>query len=891
MSQPQVERNFLRGRRDFLKFCTHITKYDTQHGKDPVLFMQPLADNSILPTLNYFPVCMSSIDSAYEVMHRYNVDGYGCHFALHEFGSAGKMDKGRVSENCSRVRCYCVDVDSFIEVSEIEKICSYFNPSLVVASSRMKNFGYKTHVYWMLDVSDERKCGVLLESWGDIQLALAYKMDEFLGVKGVSDKGIRSLSKTLRLPGFLHQKDLSNIFLSRIVYASLENKITAESLRDWFKGLGVDGKYIEKCHGNLQQKKKKIQNQNTGITREVKAQKSEIDGFQSRYLGAEEGSRNQTLMAYVSELFCFRHFSFNEALGAALVENKLANVPPLDKGEVEKIVHSRFENWKDSLTLGLQRRIQEGDSLCAKRLFNEDLQQEHKGCREQESTEDRTTSYNYSDVSEFASLVSDAAVAARMCQRYAGGIGKHSHEDTLCAYNPKTGLWRVSDAQVYSRVRFVLSDMIREEGVLKGFYDKKGQFAEDLFEGFKEKMFSSRKHDSVCKILKNTPGIEIDGARFNADSQLLHMDDGVLDIRNGELKRHDKEHLMTFSCGYGFGDAVGGLRKIREYMQVDSRGVWKDGNLWQQFLYEIMDGDLEMCAYLQQVLGYVLCGENPHELMFFLYGTGSNGKTIFIETACRLLGSYSFAVPISIFLENTRENKASIVAQLPGKRLISTSEIGKDKAWDEQVIKDLSGGDKINARQLFERSFEYQPGFKTLVRGNHKPIIKGCDLGIWRRIVLLPFEVTISEAKKDVRLKQKFFREEMLREVLLWAVAGYWRYREHGFLIPEKVEEAKSDYKMEMNPLPGFVSEYFEECVEYRSGMRCEEILAVYNVWRVDLGQEKLTVVSLGRRLADVGVKSKVVEIEGKSVRMYNLRLRIEKSKEVKARRNVINLH
>lgn len=890
MPTPQDEvSQYSRGKRDFISFLKQLTKFDKYHKSDPVFFLQPLPEkNSSLSTLNYFPCALSAIDQGYRVLRDYNMQGYGCHFALHEFGKNGDMSRGRVEENCSRVRCFCVDVDGYVGSDEIEGLIKVFSPSVVVASSREMGGkdGFKIHLYWVVGVDK----GWLLDVWGDLQLALAYKIDWKIG-RDVCDKNIRSLSKTLRLPGFFHKKDPENVYRSRVVYENPDVVITDENFKSFFRGLGIDSLYVKSCLVMEQHKKIEARSKKNKVGKETAGGTAEKDGFESRYGGAEEGNRNQTLMEYVSDLFFVRKFSYREALGAALVENKEENDPPLKREEVKVIVDSLFERWKGSLNEGTKKRIAKGDSLCARELFNREAEKKEKSLH---SPEEEKFTYNYSDKNQFASLISDTSCAARMIQRYQGMVGKHAGEDTLCAYDSGSGLWKIGDSQVYSRIKFVLNDVIEEEGVLRKFYDKKGNFEEEKFENFKDGLFSSRKHDSVAKILKHDPKLEIEGEKFNAEGNLLHMNDGVLDIESGELKSHHRKHLMTFSCGYGFGDVKERKENIKRYF-LESKGRdvegWVDGHPWAKFVYEIMGGDAEMCVYLQKILGYILHGGNPHEYMFFFYGLGANGKTIFIETALRMLGTYGYAVPVSIFLENSRENKASIIAQLPGKRLISTSEVGKGKSWDEEVIKNLSGGDTINARQLFSRSFEFKPEFKTFVRGNHKPVINGTDFGIWRRICLIPFEVKFEEKTADTTLKTKFRTEKMLREILCWGLAGFRLYIEEGFQIPEKVKEAKEDYRKEMNPLEGFLSEYFEDDDTIGGGVRCEEILQAYNLWRVDLGQEKLSLSTMARRLGELGVKSRIGKIERHSVRLYAKKLKVEMKKKVTASRNVISLH
>ena len=189
-----------------------------------------------------------------------------------------------------------------------------------------------------------------------------------------------------------------------------------------------------------------------------------------------------------------------------------------------------------------------------------------------------------------------------------------------------------------------------------------------------------------------------------------------------------------------------------------------------------------------------------------LYGTGANGKSTFIETIQTLLGDYAQRADFTTFIARNNDGPRNDVARLVGARLVATAEAESGKRLSEVVVKQLTGGDTISARFLYGEFFEYQPQFKIFLAANHKPVIRGTDHAIWRRIKLIPFTVTIPEEERDKQLAAKLRQE--LPGILAWALRGCLEWQQMGLGEPEEVRHATAEYRDEMDALV----EFLEEC-------------------------------------------------------------------------------
>ena len=217
-----------------------------------------------------------------------------------------------------------------------------------------------------------------------------------------------------------------------------------------------------------------------------------------------------------------------------------------------------------------------------------------------------------------------------------------------------------------------------------------------------------------------------------------------------------------------------------------------DCPLWLSFLERVTGDDDELKSYLQRVAGYCLTGHTSEHALFFLHGNGANGKTVFTNTLAGIMGDYAITAPMEIFVESRFERHPTELAMLRGARLVIATETEEGRGWNESRIKAMTGGEKIQARFMRGNFFEYQPTFKIMIVGNHKPQIRNVDEAIRRRLHLIPFDITIPEAERDLNLSENL--KDEWPGILAWAVQGCIYWRGIGLKPPEAVKAATDEY-------------------------------------------------------------------------------------------------
>jgi putative DNA primase/helicase len=214
--------------------------------------------------------------------------------------------------------------------------------------------------------------------------------------------------------------------------------------------------------------------------------------------------------------------------------------------------------------------------------------------------------------------------------------------------------------------------------------------------------------------------------------------------------------------------------------------------VWEAFLLRVTGGDDKLVAFLRRMAGYCLTGSTKAHALFFMYGVGANGKSTFINALTGCLGEYHRTAPVETFTASAQDRHPTDLAGLRGARLVTAVETDEGRRWNESKIKTLTGGDKIAARFMRQDFFEFEPQFKLLFAGNHKPGLQSVDEAIRRRIHLIPFTVTIPPEERDEALAERLRAE--WPGILAWAIAGCVEWQESGLAPPEAVTAATSSY-------------------------------------------------------------------------------------------------
>jgi putative DNA primase/helicase len=290
---------------------------------------------------------------------------------------------------------------------------------------------------------------------------------------------------------------------------------------------------------------------------------------------------------------------------------------------------------------------------------------------------------------------------------------------------------------------------------------------------------------AMVEACASEPGIPKKPADFDQDPWLLNVQNGIIDLRTGELRPHEPQAMLTKIAG--------------TYYDPEA-----DCPLWLRFLDRIFDGNPELIDFLQGAVGYSLTGNTIEQCLYFLYGSGANGKSTFTGAVQDMLGDYAQKTRAETFLQKHSDQIPEDVARLAGVRFALAAELTGGHL-NESLVKDLTGGDRLAARFLHHNTFEFKPVVKLWLYGNAKPTISETTEGIWRRVRLVPFTVIIPENERDGKLPEKLRTE--LPGILAWAVRGCLAWQREGLSTPAAVKLATDSYRQEQDEIGRFLAE------------------------------------------------------------------------------------
>ena len=336
--------------------------------------------------------------------------------------------------------------------------------------------------------------------------------------------------------------------------------------------------------------------------------------------------------------------------------------------------------------------------------------------------------------------------------------------------------------------------------------------------------------DAMVKLTAHQEAIAITPDAFDRKGTLLNCRNGTLDLKNGELRPHDRADLIT--------------KMVRADFDPEAQCT-----AWLKFLHRIFAGDIKLINFVRRSVGYSLTANTGEQCLFILHGTGANGKSTALETLLFVLGDYGLMTPSETLLLKRQDGIPNDVARLRGARYVAAIETEENRRLAESRIKAMTGGDTITARYMRGEWFEFRPEFKLWLGTNHRPNIKGTDLAIWQRIRLVPFNVTIPPAERDPELPARLRAEAS--GILRWALSGCLEWQETRLQPPDTVRHATAEYREAEDQLRRFL----DECCETGDEMeaRARPLYAAYKTWAMDTGERPLTERAFAQRMPDRG--------------------------------------
>jgi len=272
---------------------------------------------------------------------------------------------------------------------------------------------------------------------------------------------------------------------------------------------------------------------------------------------------------------------------------------------------------------------------------------------------------------------------------------------------------------------------------------------------------------------------------------LLNTPNALVNLRNGKVVENSPSFYITHQTKINYDPKA-------------------ECPFWLNTLDLAFAGNKKLINYMQRAVGYSITGSVSEQCLFICWGEdGNNGKSTILEMILKIIGSYGQMSDADIFVTKDKNNLVnSSLAQLPGTRFVTINEADEGQKFNEALIKQITGGDSLQACKKFKEPFYYTPQFKLWLRTNEKPIVRGISTAIWRRLKLIPFETPIPA---DKRLNRDLVDKKLMEEaegILNWAVKGAVQWFKHGLQDPAEVTAATNDYRSEMD----IVAQFLEEC-------------------------------------------------------------------------------
>jgi putative DNA primase/helicase len=342
---------------------------------------------------------------------------------------------------------------------------------------------------------------------------------------------------------------------------------------------------------------------------------------------------------------------------------------------------------------------------------------------------------------------------------------------------------------------------------------------------------------AMINLAQTEPGIAVLPNDLDADRMLLNLANCTFDLRRREPRPHDPADLCTQLAPVNYDPNAECPR-------------------WMKFMGQIFAGNGNLISFMQRAIGYALTGDTSEHVVFILWGSGANGKSTLLNTIVAMLGTcqprdYAVTTRAETFMVKKGDTIPNDVAALHNARMVVASEADRERRLAEGMLKNCTGGDPVNARFMRAEFFSFVPRFKVFLATNQRPIVRGTDHGLWRRIRLIPFNVTIPPADQDPYLADALKAE--LPGILRWAIQGCFDWQDERLGYPSEVRAATDAYRRDMDVIGDFIT---ERClVAAGEEITSKELYDAYTGWARDDGEKVLSAKSFGLYLQERGIQ------------------------------------
>lgn len=331
--------------------------------------------------------------------------------------------------------------------------------------------------------------------------------------------------------------------------------------------------------------------------------------------------------------------------------------------------------------------------------------------------------------------------------------------------------------------------------------------------------------EAVVTLAETDAAIATSIDQFDANPWLLNVENGVIDLKTGSLRTHDRADMLTKVAPVTYDPTA-------------------SAPVWAAFLERILP-DADVRAFVQRFAGYACSGVVHEHVLMFLFGRGRNGKSTFAGALHDVLGDHAWQADRELLMTKPAGSHPTSRASLIGRRLVVCSEVEEGRSFNAALVKELTGGDRINARFMHCDEFSFAPTHKLMLLGNHRPSISDATESIWRRIALVEFGAQIPECEVDPALPEKLRGERS--GILRWLVEGCLAWQRDGLTRPQAVINATREYREVEDLFGRFVS---ERCVEAPNKHAwASDLLDAYNEWLGSQGERYVTPKALSASL------------------------------------------
>lgn len=331
-----------------------------------------------------------------------------------------------------------------------------------------------------------------------------------------------------------------------------------------------------------------------------------------------------------------------------------------------------------------------------------------------------------------------------------------------------------------------------------------------------------------CRVVVHNS--DLDQGRF-----LLNASNGTIDLKTGKVRNHSRSDLLTHDAA----------------IQYDPNA---DCPTWKRFLADVFGGDTDLIEFVRRAVGYSLTGDVREQVLLICHGSGSNGKSVFLNILKKLLGRLALQAAPDLLMADRNRRHPTEQADLYGRRAVVCQETEENRRLNEVLVKQLTGGDSVRARRMHEDFWEFEPTWKIWLSTNHRPEIRGTDHAIWRRVRLIPFNTTFHDPGKGDPVKDSRMEEKLTAElpgILAWAVQGCLAWQRDGLTIPDAVRAATDEYREQQDTLAAWLGEC---CIVKRTAdAKAADLYASYSEWCEANGERPEPQRRFGMRLTERG--------------------------------------